>query len=145
MDLSTIANRDAAIVRLQSTLADMHNLDPTPDHFFAAGMYGRKLALPAGSVVVGKRHRHEHLLACLRGRAMIADGRGLTEVTAGHVSVSPAGAKRAVHALEDTVFLTIHLNPTDTQDVAEIEAAAIEWEPGPTALPAPGTQLGLPL
>jgi hypothetical protein len=42
-------------------------------------------------------------------------------VIGGDVFVSQPGVKRAVHAIEDTVWITIHPNETDTQDLTELE------------------------
>lgn len=97
--------------------ADMCHLE----HHFAPGMYGRQCTLPAGSVVVGKIHRHAHLNVVIKGHAKVATEFGSRDVRAGDVFVSEPGAKRAVYAVEETVWITVHTNPTDTRDLAEIE------------------------
>jgi hypothetical protein len=97
-------------------------------HLFIPGWYIRVLTLAAGTTVVGKIHRHAHPMAILAGRAEVADGHTAAILSAGYHGVSQPGVKRAVHCLEDTIFMTIHANPTDTRDLAAIEAEHIEPE-----------------
>jgi hypothetical protein len=116
------------IVRLQGAMMSIQCEQPEPEHFFAPGMYLRKLVVPAGMLIVGKIHRHAHFLMVLQGRALVISEFGRDEVTAGHISVSQAGVKRVVLALEDTNFVTVHLNEGDSQDLTVIEAHHIESE-----------------
>ncbi len=90
-------------------------------HHFAPKVYGREMLIPAGGTIVGKIHRHAHLNIVVRGRAMVATEFGDKEVRGGDVFVSLPGTKRAVHAIEDTVWITIHPNESDTQDLKAIE------------------------
>ncbi len=53
---------------------------------------------------------------------------GREEVAAGYIGISPPGVKRVVLGLEDTLFVTVHLNKDDTRDIAAIEAEHIEPE-----------------
>lgn len=103
---------------------------PMPDakHHFAKGMYCREFPMKAGMVVVGKIHRHEHFMMVLKGHAWVVTEFGKQEVEAGLIHVSPPGAKRVVYATEDTIFATVHLNTSDTQDLAKIEDEHIEPE-----------------
>lgn len=116
------------IIALQEAMLPIQCAQPEPTHFYAPGMYLRELTVPAGMLIVGKIHKHAHFLMVLKGRAAVVSEFGRMEVTAGHISVSPAGVKRAVLAIEDTQFVTVHVNPTDTQDLDVIEAAHIEPE-----------------
>lgn len=81
----------------------------------------RELEVPEGMLIVGKTHRYEHFLIITKGRAKIVSEFGEEEVEAGHLAVSPPGAKRAILALEDTTLVTCHLNLENTDDVEEIE------------------------
>lgn len=116
------------IVRLQEAMLPIECKQPDPRHFFAPGMYLRELVVPAGMLMVGKIHKHTHFLMVLKGRAEVISEFGRMVVEAGHISISPAGVKRIVLALEDTQFVTVHVNPTDTEDLAVIEAEHIEPE-----------------
>ena len=116
------------IQRLQEAMLPIQCEQPEPRHFFAPGMYLRELVVPAGMLIVGKIHKHEHFLLVLKGRAEVISEFGRMVVESGHISISPAGVKRVVLALEDTQFVTVHVNKEDSQDLAVIEAEHIETE-----------------
>lgn len=116
------------IVALQNLMFDHQCEIPDPIHRFAPGMYMRELTVPAGMLIVGKIHKHAHFLMVLSGLAEVVSEFGREVVEAGHISISPAGVKRAIVALEDTRFITIHVNKDDCEDVAVIEAEHIEYE-----------------
>lgn len=116
------------IVKLQNAMLPIQCDQPEPRHFFAPGMYLRELTIPAGMLMVGKIHKHAHFLMVLKGRAEVISEFGRMIVEAGHISVSPPGVKRIVLALEEVQFVTVHVNPTDTEDLTVIEAEHIEAE-----------------
>jgi quercetin dioxygenase-like cupin family protein len=116
------------ILRLQDEMLPIQTEMPEAVHHYAKGMYAREFSMPAGMTVVGKKHKHEHLMMVLKGKAVVATEFGTQEVSAGLVHVSQPGAKRVVYAIEDTTFVTVHLNPTDTKDIEQIEAEHIEPE-----------------
>jgi mannose-6-phosphate isomerase-like protein (cupin superfamily) len=113
---------------LQKSMTGIRCDMPEAEHFFAPGMYGRKFTMPAGMLVVGKIHKHQHLMMVLTGSAQIITDSSNELVSSGHVSVSPAGAKRVVYAFEQTTFVTVHHNVDDSQDLAKIETDHIEDE-----------------
>lgn len=117
------------ILDLQSAMLQKQVDLPDPIHRFAPGMYMRELTIPSGMIVVGKTHRHAHFLMVLSGRAHVVSEFGGDILEAGHISVSLPGVKRVVLALEDTRFITIHVNKDDSEDLEIIEAEHIEPEP----------------
>lgn len=109
------------IMRLHAAMIPIQSPQPAPEHHFAPGMYGRTLLVPAGMCIVGKTHRHAHLLMVLKGHATVASEFGTEELRAPYIGVSQPGVKRVVLAHEDTLFVTVHHNPSDTQDLEAIE------------------------
>lgn len=95
------------------------------EHFFAPGVYGRKMTIPKGLCVVGKIHKHAHLNVITKGVIKVVTEFGEDIYTGPRIWVSEPGTKRAVYALEDTEWMTIHHNPSDTTDIREIEDAVI--------------------
>jgi hypothetical protein len=91
-------------------------------HRFTPGLYIRELFMPAGSVVVGKKHLIEHPYAMTRGRKwMYIEGHGWRMCIAPETGITPVGTQRLAVVLEDTVWTTYH--PTTLTDVCEIERA----------------------
>lgn len=115
----------AQIRRLQDVLATLPQIETEPAHYFADGMYGRELFIPAGSVVVGKMHRHEHLVQLLSGEATVYTDNGMERIVGPRTWVSPPGVKRALMTHTDCLFFTVHLNPENTRDLEAIEADVI--------------------
>ena len=99
------------------------------EHFFAPGMYGRKCSIPAGSYVVGKQHRHEHLVMLTKGETTISMDGEMRRIKAPHVWVSKAGEKRVLYTHEDCEFVTTHA--TEETDLKALEAELIVPEPKP--------------
>ena len=95
-------------------------------HRFAPGIYLREIFLKAGSLVSGKIHREAHPVFLMQGAIQVfTEASGLTELHAPLVFIAPAGVKRAALVLEDTVWCTVHHNPSNTQDLAALEAEII--------------------
>ena len=114
-----------AIELLQAAMSAMPQAELQTQHFWADGMYCRFLPRPAGTLIVGKVHRKEHLYVICSGTVRITQGDGeATEVTGPAVLVSKPGTKRAVLAMTDATCLTVHR--TNRTDLNEIEEELIE-------------------
>lgn len=88
-------------------------------HTFAPGCYTRTMFIPKGTLIVGKIHRHAHTNIVSCGAVEVLTEWGVQGYTAFSIFVSEPGTKRVVHALEDTVWSTVHI--TDETDLAIIE------------------------
>lgn len=116
------------IKELQDYLVPIQCPLPEPVHHFAPGIYMRELTVPAGMLIVGKIHKHDHFLLVLSGLALALSEFGNFIAAPGQVVRSAAGVKRIVLALSDTRFLTIHANPDDCDDLKVLESRHIEPE-----------------
>jgi len=116
------------IERLQLAMQAFKCPMPEAIHHFAPGMYCRELTLPALHIVVGKIHKHAHFMAVLKGKAIVYTEHGEDLVEPGYITISQPGAKRVVVTLEDTTFVTIHSNTSNTEDLSQIEYEHIEPE-----------------
>lgn len=95
------------------------------EHHFSYGVYGRVFRLEAGKIVIGKIHRHETLNVLISGECRVLSEDGIVEHKAGDIWVSNPGAKRVVYCRTDIVWLTSHANPSNTQDLEQLEAEII--------------------
>lgn len=92
-------------------------------HYHCKGNYAREVYIPAGSFVIGKIHKHEHINVLSAGTCCVVTEAGKEYLSAPLTFVSLPGIKRAVYAIKDTVWTTIH--PTDSQDLEQIEDEVI--------------------
>lgn len=122
-----IPTRDE-IVRLQSAMVPLQSPQPEPEHIFHDGWYERRLLVPAGMLIVGKTHRHQHIVGVICGHALLISQFKRDEVRGGYIGASEPGVKRIVLAFENTLFVTLHRNPSNTRDLALIEAEHIAPE-----------------
>jgi hypothetical protein len=90
-------------------------------HAFAEGIYLRELRLEAGTTVVGKIHKEDHIVFLLHGIVAVATDNGVEEYEGPCYMKSSAGVKRIAHAVTDIIWVNIHANPSNTQDVEELE------------------------
>jgi len=89
-------------------------------HYFANGMYAREMTMPAGTIVTGAIHKTTHFCILSQGRVHVMSEDGIEELVAPAIIISQPGAKRAIHALEDTVWTNIHAtNETDLDKLVE--------------------------
>jgi len=70
-------------------------------------------------------HKHSYGFFLLSGLLQSSKEEGVEEFIAPCYIISPQGAKRIVYAAEDCVIVTVHANPTNTQDLKEIEKANV--------------------
>ena len=92
-------------------------------HHFAPGIYMRQMDAEAGTIVVSKMHRTEHMNILLTGSLTVATENGIEFIQAPAVIKSMPGTKRIGYFHEDTSWITVH--PTDSTDLDEIEKQVI--------------------
>jgi len=99
-------------------------------HSFAEGVYLREMQMKKGQLGFSAIHKHSYGFFLLSGILASSKEEGVEEFIAPCYIISPRGAKRIVYAVEDCVITTIHANPTNTQDLKEIEKnnVVFSWE-----------------
>ena len=90
-------------------------------HTFADGIYVRQMSMNKGSVVVGAIHKHLHVWFLLTGTISVATEDTIEDYIAPCYVVSTPGTKRVIYANEDCIFVNIHKNPTNSQDIDFLE------------------------
>ncbi len=121
--LSNPKGRRDMIMALQSHVGEMDQIECQVNHHFAPGNYAREILIQAGTLVIGKIHKHAHVNVISKGRVSVATEDGVEELEAPITFISQPGTKRAVLALEDTIWTTIH--PTESLDIESIEREVI--------------------
>lgn len=116
--LAPRAVRRAQIQKLQAQMLAGPQVVCQVRNLFTPGEYRREMTIPAGVTVVGAEHRHAHLNVISRGRILVCTEDGNSELVAPCVFESTPGTKRVLHALEKTVWTTVHPNPDDETSMA---------------------------
>jgi hypothetical protein len=102
-------------------------VDCPVQHFFGPSIYIREVVMPAGTVVVGKYHKHDHLCNMVEGRMIVVGEDGeQREVAAPAVFMAKKGRKTA-YILETVRFQNIY--STDETDVEKLEHMLVENSP----------------
>lgn len=89
------------------------------NHHHCLGNYAREIFIKAGTCMIGKIHRHEHINVLSQGKCLVVTEEGREVIEAPKTWISKAGIKRAVYAYSDVIWTTVHA--TDKDDVDEIE------------------------
>ena len=92
-------------------------------HHFAPGVYMRQMDAAAGTLVVSKMHRTEHMNILLKGSLTVATENGIEYLKAPAVIKSMPGTKRIGYFHEDSSWITVH--PTEETDLEKIEQQVI--------------------
>lgn len=136
MDLSKIKSIDA----FQKLLIDNNDKEgiygdgkniPTIDeipitHKFADQVYIRQMDMKKGQVVVGSIHNHSHVWFLMTGNVTINNNGEIVEHVAPCYTVSGPNAKRVIYAHEDSIFINVHKNPSNTRDVKKLEKEIVK-------------------
>jgi hypothetical protein len=120
------AERRALILAYQGAMSGMEGAmfdDCMPlKHIFTPGLYARELTVPADFSFVGKLHKTRHISFILSGHIKMFTENGGTEEVIGPVMlVTEPGTKRAVHVIDETVWVTVHANPDNETDLQKLE------------------------
>ena len=134
--ISEVPTREQ-IDRLQSEMVKMPQVELQTEHYFVPGMYCRRVFRPAGTLIVGKVHKHPHFFLCAKGEIIAWTEKGMRKLQAGDVVECQPGTKRVTLATQDSIGVTIH--KTDETDLDKIEVELVE--PDETALFDSGNKL----
>lgn len=79
--------------------------------------------MKADSLVVGKIHKYPCLNFIMAGIAEVRTDQGAFRVEAPYIFESGSGTKRAIYAVTDTIWITVH--PTDNRNPEDLERELI--------------------
>ena len=120
-NLRNIANGETVVVgTYEKPIVSDSTLIPIR-HFFMDGVYVREMTMYKDTVVVGAIHKHLHMCFLLTGKITVVN----EEETVDHIApcfiVSTPGIKRVLYAHEDSIWYNTHKNPSNTEDVEDLE------------------------
>ena len=89
--------------------------------YFMEGVYIREMTMYEGMVVIGAIHKDLHMCFLLKGHLTVADEKGTKEYKAPCKIIATPGIKRVLYAHEDSIWYNTHKNPSNTEDVKQLE------------------------
>jgi hypothetical protein len=93
------------------------------NHHFGPGVYMRELVIPADMILTGKIHKAAHLNILSKGKITVWTESGMKTLEAPCVIKSEAGMKRVGYEHTDSIWMTVHNNPSNETDIEKVEAA----------------------
>ena len=127
MELQQINNDKDILLHNDGEILNVPDLIPIT-HEFADQIYLRKMVLKKGIVVVGAKHNHKHIWFLLSGKVTIKENNEIITHIAPCYTISKPGAQRIIHADEDSIFVNIHKNPTNTTNIEDLEKEIVSFD-----------------
>ena len=90
-------------------------------HTFTDGIYIRQMSMKKDSAVIGKIHKNPHVWFLLSGCLSVASETSSKDYKAPCYVEAPAGSKRVIYAHEDSIWVNVYPNPSNTKDLKELE------------------------
>ena len=109
---------------LEKRMLVLPQVDVPLTHRFAPGIYMREVVMPAGSFIIGHKHKTEHFNVVTKGRALVRMDDSVEEIVAPCVFVSGAGVRKILLIVEEMTWATVH--PTTETDQAKLDELLIE-------------------
>ena len=94
-------------------------------HTFTDGIYIRQMSMRKDSAVIGKIHKNKHVWFLLSGSLSVASETSSEDYESPCYIEAPAGSKRVIYAREDSVWVNIYPNPTNTKNLEKLEEEII--------------------
>jgi len=120
-----------AIIDSGTGFGDGKSIANIPDipikHSFADQIYIRQMDMKQGQFVIGAIHNHQHAWFLMKGRVLINNNGEEIEHIAPCYTVSEPGSKRFIYALEDSIFVNVHKNPSNTKDIEKLEKEIVSF------------------
>lgn len=124
------ANRRERIEMLEAWIVDQGPVQIPVEHVFTPGLYIRKCHIPAGAILTSMEHLTEHPFFLMTGSIIVtSDNEGEVRYDAPFDGVTLPQTKRALYALSDVLWITVHA--TDCKDPDEIGQRILDQTPNP--------------
>jgi hypothetical protein len=124
-DITYRSNYHEYIDKLELAIEQSGSLDWESVHYVHDGIYIRELTIPAGLLITGMIHRHNHMVVVSKGSIIVWEqNKGSRIVTAPATFHCEAGVRRVGYTMEETVWSTIHA--TELTTIPELEESLFE-------------------
>lgn len=111
------------ILSMEAFMLEQPQVEIPVTHHFSQGIYAREITAPAGVMMTGMVHKHEHLNIMSKGEVSVLTEDGIKRFKAPCTFVSKPGTKRIGYVHEEMVWTTIHA--TTETDLKKLEAELV--------------------
>lgn len=110
---------------LENAIKSHPQVEMDTTHYFLPGAYIRELIIPAGTMLVGRVHKTEHVSIMVEGEMTVVRETGMERICAPFFHIGQPGTKRVGYAHRTSRWLTVHvIGSTDMQEIEEKEFEA---------------------
>jgi hypothetical protein len=102
----------------------MPQVDCQTKHYFGPSIYIREVTMPAGTVVIGKPRKNEHMCVMLQGRMVVVKDDGTKQELVAPLTFVGSAGRKVAYILETTIFQNIMA--TDETDIDVLESMFID-------------------
>src|SRR5512146_1314613 len=104
-----IVQKPLDLMAIETKMLEREQVDIPLTHIFSGGVYIRQVEMPAGTLVMGKRHRHETCNVLLKGKlaVFVEEGKPPMTIEGPAIFTSAPNAKKFAYCIEDAVFVNI--------------------------------------
>ena len=107
--------------QLEQMVEQLPQIECPVRNLFAPNIYAREMTIPAGVVLTGAVHKTCHLSILSKGQVRVVSDEGVIELAAPATLISQPGAKRAIFAISEAVWTTIHATTETDVDKLVVE------------------------
>jgi hypothetical protein len=120
----TVSLLEQQIGNLYVTAKEYPQIQCEEKHHFGPNIYIKEVTMPAGSLIIGKHHRFEHMCNMMSGRMIVVDSDGnRAELIAPMTFMAKPGRKIA-YIIETVVFQNIY--STSETDIKKLENMLVD-------------------
>jgi hypothetical protein len=96
----------------------------TEKHYFGPNLYIKEVTMPAGTVVIGKPHKMEHMCILLQGRMIIAKENGEKVELVAPMTFMGSKGRKIAYIIETVVFQNVYA--TEETDIEKLENMCVD-------------------
>ncbi len=97
------------VERMIAEMAVGSPVEAPVQHFFAEGLYSRRITMPKGMLLTSKIHAHDHFYFVLTGSATVwTEDDGMVHISAPYAGITKAGTRRILYIHEECIWQTVH-------------------------------------
>lgn len=109
---------------LYETAAAQPQIQCEEKHHFGPNIYIKEVTMPAGSLIIGKPHRMEHLCNMISGRMFILQEDGSNKELVAPMTFMAKPGRKVAYIVETVVFQNIYSTPET--DIEKLENMCVD-------------------